>query len=75
MNISNELTGFTVYDAENGYPCGGDDDYMIDQNGKLFEITNGWRHNNIGTKMREVAEIQKEGKYIIQFGNGEMVRY
>lgn len=71
--MMDEWCGFSVYDAETGEPCG--EDYMLDQNGKLFEIVDGWIHCGNGTNMREVAEVSKEGKFFVLFDNGTYTRW
>lgn len=70
--------GFTVYDAENGgivcatYDDGGDS-FMLAQDGTLFVIDDAfWIGKKLG---REVREVPKEGRYIIQFDDESYMRY
>ena len=78
-----EFTGFTVYDAETGdkaksYGRDGDDDFMLDQDGGLFQILCDYvdsRDDGNDFLGRQVIEVKKEGKYIIQFGDGSYMEY
>ena len=73
-----EFYGFTVYDADSGEPCGGDDDFMLNQNGSLYKITDGyWEPNIDGEKVpcAEVEYVPKTGKYLIQFADGMFMRW
>lgn len=78
-----EWCGFTVYDAKTGEPIDlagshPEDAFVIDQNGVLYAIEDGWiRHWDSvdGKECREVAAVPKEGKYIIQFADGKYMRW
>ena len=78
-----EFAGFTVYDAETGekaksYDGNGDDDFMLDQDGRMFQILCDYvdsRDDGNDFLGRQVIEVKKEGKYIIQFGDGSYMEY
>ena len=48
-----------------------DGKFMLDINGRLYETEADW---NCG-KGKEVFLVPKEGKYLIQFGTGEFLRW
>lgn len=87
INTLPEFPGFTVYDAETGEPVKQinigithndiDDAFMLAQDGKVFEIDDGWWARNEDGKClaREVCETPHRNKYIIQLGTGECYRW
>lgn len=61
---------FTVYDAESGDPIPTSDEsfFLFDQDGKLVFA----QADDCGYWL---DEIKKEGRYIVQFGNGTYLRW
>lgn len=87
VNKLPEFPGFTVYDAETGKPVkqinkgyrfnDAYDAFMLSQDGKIFEIEDGWWGANEDGRClcREVCETPHSNKYIIQMGTGEYYKW
>lgn len=66
-----EFSGFTVYDAETGWPVEpeGMSCFAFDENGSLIRF---W-HDEWNDA--EFLVVPKEGKYVVQFGDGKTLRW